>query len=175
VAKGKRRGGETKKVTACLRQCVRPMLKGNHGNKNCRLKYLLACRSTPHPTTGVSPAELLHGRRIRTKMPEFESIEEEGKRPGTTDQQARDKDTEYKQRSADGANKRAVESDVSEGDKVLLMRQKENKLSATYDPEPYSVVSKIGDLLVIERCFSESVIRNHRGPVWRADTTVRMP
>ena len=25
-----------KKVTAYLRQCVRPMLKGNHGNENCR-------------------------------------------------------------------------------------------------------------------------------------------
>ena len=36
MAKGKRRGGETKKVTAYLRQCVRPMLKGNHGNENCR-------------------------------------------------------------------------------------------------------------------------------------------
>ena len=39
---------------------------------------------------------------------------------------------------------------MSEGDKVLLRRQKENKLSATYDPEPHSVVSKRGDLLVIE-------------------------
>ena len=29
-------------------------------------------------------------------------------------------------------------SDVSDGDKVLLMRRKENKLSATCDPEPYS-------------------------------------
>ena len=84
-------------------------------------------------------------------MPEFESTEEEGERPGTTDQKAWDKDAEYKQRSADGVNKRAVESDVSEGDKVLLRRQKENKLSATYDPEPHSVVSKRGDLVVIER------------------------
>ena len=49
-------------------------------------KYLSAYRSTPHTTTGVSPAELLHGRRIGTKMPEFESTEEEGERPGTTDQ-----------------------------------------------------------------------------------------
>ena len=114
-------------------------------------KYLLAYRSTPHTTTGVSPAELLHERRIRTKMPEFESTEGEGERPGTTDQKAWDKDAEYKQRSADGVNKRAVESDVSEGDKVLLRRQKENKLSATYDPEPHSVVSKRGDLVVIER------------------------
>ena len=52
-------------------------------------KYLLAYRSTPHTTIGVSPAELLYGRKIRTKMPEFEDDEEE-ERSGTTDQQARD-------------------------------------------------------------------------------------
>ena len=34
---------------------------------------------------------------------------------------------------------------------MLLMKQKQNKLSATYDPEPYSVVSKRGDLVIIER------------------------
>ena len=50
----------------------------------------------------------------------------------------RDQDTERKQRSAKDANKGAMGSDVSDGDKVLLMRQKENKLSATYDPEPCS-------------------------------------
>ena len=47
---------------------------------------------------------------MRTKMPEFESNEEKGERPGTTDQQVRDQDAEYKQRSSDGANERAVES-----------------------------------------------------------------
>ena len=54
-------------------------------------KYLLAYRSTPHTMTGVSPAELLYGR----KMPEFEGHEEE-ERSGTTDQQARDQDAEQK-------------------------------------------------------------------------------
>ena len=116
-------------------------------------KYLLAYRSTPYKTTGVSPAEQLHGRRIRTKMPEFESTEEEGERPGTADQQAWDKDAEYKQRSADGANKRAAESDVSEGDNV----------SATYDPEPYSIVSKRGDVVVIER--GETLLKRNVGLV----------
>ena len=33
--------------------------------------YLLAYRSLPHATTGVSPAELLFGRKIRTKMPDI--------------------------------------------------------------------------------------------------------
>jgi len=111
-------------------------------------KYLLAYRATPHTTTPVSPAELLYRRKIRTKMPEFEGDEEE-ERSGTTDQQARDQDVEKKKRGAEAANRRAAESDVAEGDKVLLLRWKQNKLSTTYDP--YSVVSKKGALVVIER------------------------
>ncbi|KAL9968146.1 hypothetical protein ACROYT_G026481 [Oculina patagonica] len=41
--------------------------------------FLVMYRSTPHSTTGVSPAELLFGRRIRTKLPQLQefSIEDE--------------------------------------------------------------------------------------------------
>ena len=49
---------------------------------------------------------------------------EEEERSSTTGQQARDRDAEKKQLAAEAANKRAEESDVAEGDKVLLLRRK---------------------------------------------------
>ena len=60
---------------------------------------------------------------------------------------------------------RAAESDIAEGDKVLLLRWKQNKLSATYDPDPCSVVSKKGDLVVIER--GETLLKRNVGHVKR--------
>ena len=98
-------------------------------------------------------------------MPEFESSDEEEERSGTTDQQARDQDAERKQRGAESANTRAADSDTSEGDKVLLMKHKQNKLSATYDPEPYSVVFKRGDLVILQR--GETLLKRNVGHVKR--------
>ena len=51
-------------------------------------KYLIAYRSTPHTTTGVSPAELLFGRKIRIKLPEF--------RKDNVASEVRDRDSEMK-------------------------------------------------------------------------------
>lgn len=66
---------------------------------------------------------------------------------------------------AETTNKRAVESDIAEGDKVLLLERKQNKLSAVYDPDPYSVISKKGDLVVIER--GEKLLNRNLGRVKR--------
>ena len=38
-------------------------------------KFLLAYHSTPHTTTGRSPAELLYGRKITAKLPEVADLE----------------------------------------------------------------------------------------------------
>jgi hypothetical protein len=71
-------------------------------------KYLLAYRSTPHTTTGKSPAELLYGRSLNTKLPDI------GEMGGADDnihqQQARDRDAEKKQSAADYADKRSHSS-----------------------------------------------------------------
>ena len=85
--------------------------------------------------------------------------------PGYIDQQAPDQDAERKERGAESANKTAVETDVSEGDMVPLMGKKQNKLSATYDPEPCSVVFKRRNLVVIER--GETLLKRNVGHVKR--------
>ena len=84
--------------------------------------FLMMYRSTPHFTTGVSPAELLFRRRIRTKLPHLQefSIEDE----------VRDRDSERKAKGKVYAycQRNARESEIREGDKALLRQEKENKL-----------------------------------------------
>ena len=38
--------------------------------------YLLQYRATPHCTTGTSPAELLFGRKVQTKLPQISVMED---------------------------------------------------------------------------------------------------
>ena len=83
MAESKLRGGATNK--SLLKAMRVAHAEGKPRQRELR-KYQLAYRSTPHTTTGVSPAELLYGRRIRSKMPEFESTGKEGERPSTADQ-----------------------------------------------------------------------------------------
>ena len=52
--------------------------------------FLIIYRSTPHLTTGVGSAELLFGRKIRTKLPQLQEF--------TRQDEVRDRDNERKQK-----------------------------------------------------------------------------
>ena len=70
-------------------------------------------RSSPHTTTGRSPAELLFGRPIRTKLPNIEEFAKD-------DTVVRDRGHEKKEKGRIHADSKrgAKESEVKEGDKV---------------------------------------------------------
>ena len=118
-------------------------------------KYLVAYRSTPHTTTGVSPAELLFGRKMRAKWPELreEVIGSEG----------RDRDSGMKAKAKVYADKKrnAKESDISPGDKVLVKQKRQNKLSTPFASEPHKVVTKTGNSVVIESADGVQLKRNN--------------
>ena len=52
-------------------------------------KFLLGYMSTPHTTTGVSPAKLSFGREIRSKLPVVEELH-----PASSDSEVLDRDHE---------------------------------------------------------------------------------
>ena len=112
-------------------------------------KYLLAYRSTAHTTTGKSPAEMLYGRNISTKLPDIGELGEVD--DSVSLQQTRDRDAEKKQVAADYADKRrrASEKELETGDLVLL-EKKDNKLSPAYESEPYKITACYGDQIHIE-------------------------
>ena len=62
-------------------------------------KFLTAYRTTPHSSTGVSPAKLLFNREIRSKIPELT-------KNAYIDSETRDRDAEMKQRRTDYADER---------------------------------------------------------------------
>ena len=96
--------------------------------------FLMMYRSTPHSITGVSPAELLFGRKIRTKLPQLQEF--------TCDDDVRDRDSERKEKGkmyAEG-KRNVCENDIQKDDKVLLLQEKDNKLSTLFKQLPFTVV-----------------------------------
>lgn len=107
--------------------------------------YLLMYRSTPHSTTGVSPAELLFKRKLRTKLPEIYDY-------SSPEYEIRDRDSERKGKGKMYGDQRrnARESGIQEGDVVLVKQKKQNKLSTAFNPNPMSVVGRNGNSVVVE-------------------------
>ncbi|PFX31744.1 hypothetical protein AWC38_SpisGene3418 [Stylophora pistillata] len=118
-------------------------------------KFLTGYRTTPHTSTGVTPAKLLFNREIRSKIPELGNSR-------YSDSEARDKDAEMKQERTDYADgkRRARESELEPGDLVLLKQKKENKLSTSYGPLPYTISKKHGNKVIISSPKEVNMRRN---------------
>ena len=83
-------------------------------------------------------------------MPELVDVEEE--ETEASDQAVRDRDAHRKQSNKDyvDSRSRARDREVKEGDTVLLEKKKQNKLSPSYEKEPFEVMSRYGDQVVVQ-------------------------
>ena len=86
--------------------------------------FLRNYRATPHITTNKSPAELLFGRAIRTKVPQFDRL-------SPIDQSLQETDAKAKQKMKTNSDSKfhAKSSNIKVGDSVLLREKKRNKFS----------------------------------------------
>ena len=101
-------------------------------------------RSTPHSVTGMSPAEMLFGRKIRTCVPEINTYRRE-------DSEILDRDSEKKGKGKlySDAQRNAKESEIVPGDKVLLKQNRNNKLDTPFSSDKYTVIDKNGNSVVV--------------------------
>ena len=60
--------GEAERFVQTFKQAMRAMHTGKESIETCVRRFLFTYRSTAHATTGRSPAELLFGRRFRTRL-----------------------------------------------------------------------------------------------------------
>lgn len=122
--------------------------------RNALSTYLMAYRTTPHSVTGATPSEMLMGRKIRTKLPEIQF--------SLNDEEVRDRDMIMKEKSKSytDEHRKAEESTLKPGDKVLLKQDRENKLSTRFEHEPYTVVHKQGTQVHVESADKITKIRN---------------
>ena len=116
-------------------------------HKNWKQKlytFLRNYRATPHCTTKVSPAELLYGRPMRTKLPEWH-VEQD-------DQKIRNQDRKAKQKMKMYADRGNKNPSIPELGSTVLVRQqrKPGKLDPPYEPVPYEVISRKGTMVTAQ-------------------------
>lgn len=123
--------------------------------------FLFQYRSTPHTVTLLSPAELLMGRKLRDKLPQVQPPRDQATE-AEWQVLLRERYAQRKLREKEYADSKrhATTSDITEGDQILLRQNRENKLSPTFKPEPYRVVEKNGNAVIIEDSAGQSKMRN---------------
>ncbi|XP_053390608.1 uncharacterized protein K02A2.6-like [Mercenaria mercenaria] len=105
--------------------------------------FLLNYRNAPHSTTQLSPAEIMFGRKLNTKLPKFTAK--------VKDKYIRQRDKSVKMKNKKYADKtrHAQHRDVKIGDKVLLRRENYTKNQTPYHPIPGEVVKRKGSAVTI--------------------------
>ena len=110
-------------------------------------KYLLQYRATPHPSTGLSPAEMLFQRKIRTKLPQWfnrhESVEMAAVR-------SRHDAKKLVQKKNFDRRRRAKDKEINVGDQIIV-KQEKSTTRPPFDPKPYTVHGVDGNRISASR------------------------
>lgn len=111
--------------------------------------HLVNFRATPHPTTGKSPAELLFGRKFRTRLPDVRPNPAQN-RPDIIEARERDTAAKAKMKAYKDERCHAKPHTIRAGDSVMLKR-KSSKHVTMYDPDHYTVSDVWGTQITAER------------------------
>ena len=147
--------GQAEAFMKCLGKVVRTAHIENRDWKAAINDFLRAYRATPHPSTGVAPAQLMYPRRrFKTQLPRLSGASVSDAAVAEFNRRAMQKAKEYADRK-----RKAAPSSLVVGDTVLVRQQKKNKLSSFYDPKPYQIVAIKGSMVSARR-VGHAIVRN---------------
>ena len=153
--------GEVERFNKTLMKIIRiAQLQGKDWNGGVQ-DFLFQYRGTPRTVTLLSAAELLMGRKLRDKLPQVHPPRDQATE-AEWQVLFRERYAQRKLREKEYADSKryTTTSDITEGDLILLLQNRENKFSSTFEPEPYRVVEKNGNAVVIENSAAQSKMRN---------------
>ena len=115
--------------------------------------FLLQYRATLHPTTERSPAELLFGRKLKTKLRRIMQQDE-------TKEQRSIRELHNQKRSAQkkyfDRRHHTKANVVNPGDQVLL-KQRKTTTNPTYNPNPFLVTGVGGNMITMQNGYRQHV------------------
>ncbi|XP_062576186.1 uncharacterized protein K02A2.6-like [Saccostrea cucullata] len=149
--------GEVERQNRSLMKRIRIAQAESKNWKTEIRKYLFAYRTIPHTTTGVPPAELVFRRKLRTKLPQVENLQEHDYDEGVRDKDAYSK---YRNKLYIDEKRGAVDCDLELGDSVLLKKAVKDKMDTPYHAVPYQLVQKTGNSCVVKSPEGVLVKRN---------------
>ena len=112
-------------------------------------QHLMQVRATPHTSTGKSPAELMFGRKFRTKIPDIRA-NPAAQREDIIEARQADIQAKIRMKMYKDNSRNVKPHSIKEGDTVILKR-KSTKANSPYDPDPFKVTKVRGTQITAER------------------------
>ena len=113
-------------------------------------RFLLSYRVTLHAATKIAPCELLFNRTVKGHLPELPS-----KKILNWHKEAKENIETSQERNKEDYDKihHTKESIIKEGDIVICLQKKRNKLTPKFSPERFTVISRKGTRLVAKNKY----------------------
>jgi hypothetical protein len=162
--------GEVERQNRSLMKRIQ-IAHSNHADyKTAVQQWMFIHRNTPHSITGKTPSEMLFGRPVRTKIPGIQAV--------FNDIEARDRDTELKNRMIHDRNARLGRGSgtgtIEVGSSVLVRRDDPSKCQTPFHPTPFEVVEAKGSQITVRSRAGKLYKRNisHLRPYHWAENSV---
>lgn len=148
--------GEIERFMRTIEKFIRAVIIEGGNWRQELFRFLRHYRATPHTSTGVSPAELLNGRKLRTELPRYES-ENESKSDLFEKAKIRDERVKVYMKDLRDFKNNAEYHSFKIGDTVLVKQDKKNKFSTPFLPEPLEITKVQGSRITAESNISNRI------------------